>query len=620
MARRRSGFAGRPRGRGRRRTRPGASAAVEEQQIPTEPIEIPAVLTVGELAEKIGTGPVETIKLLMRRGLMMTVNDPVDFANAAAVAGSIGVKVLRPQDVEESVAGDAVGVAEVEVEEDPDAVLRPPVITVLGHVDHGKTTLLDAIRGTSVVDGEAGGITQSIGAYQVDREGQKLTFIDTPGHEAFTMMRARGAQVTDIVVLVVAADDGLMPQTSEAIDHAQAAGVPMVVAINKVDLPGADPERVKRELAEKNILVESWGGDVVSVNVSALKGEGVDELLENLTLLAEVQELKANPSTPGVGVCLEAHVDPSRGSMATILMRSGTINTGDQVVVGKSRGRVKGLVDGYGNSVKSAGPSAVVEVMGLGSVPEPGIQLDVVKNEKVARRLVEDRERADRGGDGRSLATLSEVMRRLNAGEAEELSVIIKTGTQGSIDALRRSAEQISDDEVQINLIHAATGPVNESDVMLASASGGIIMAFETGTQAGAEKQAGIHGVDVRQYNIIYNLLDDLRSAGRGLLAPIENEIVLGHAVVQAIFPAGRRYRVAGVRVLDGEIARTSSIRVQRNGEAVYTGQIASLRHFKDDVRELAAGLEGGVGVEGFIDFREGDVLEVFVVQLEVRT
>ena len=618
MARRRSGFAGRPRGRGRRRARPGASAAVEERQIPTEPIEIPAVLTVGELAEKIGTGPVETIKLLMRRGLMMTVNDPVDFANAAAVAGSIGVKVLRPQE-EESVAGDAVGVEEA-VEEDPDAVLRPPVITVLGHVDHGKTTLLDSIRGTAVVDTEAGGITQSIGAYQVDKDGQKLTFIDTPGHEAFTMMRARGAQVTDIVILVVAADDGIMPQTDEAIDHAQAAGVPMVIAINKSDLPGADPERVKRELSERNILVESWGGDVVSVEVSALKGDGIEDLLENLALLAEVQELKANPNTLAVGVCLEAHIDLSKGSLATILIRSGTIKLGDQMVVGKSRGRVKGLVDGYGNSVKSAGPSAVVEVMGLSSLPDPGIRLDVVANEKTARQIVEKRERADRGGDGRSLATLSEVMRRLNAGDAEELSVIIKTGTQGSIDALRRSAEQISDDEVQINLIHAATGPVNESDVMLASASGAIIMAFETGTQAGAEKQAGIHGVDIRQYNIIYNLVDDLRSAGRGLLAPVENELILGHAIVQAIFPAGRRYRVAGVRVLDGEIPRQSSIRIKRDGEAVYTGQIASLRHFKDDVRELAAGLEGGVGVEGFIDFQEGDILEVFEIQLETRS
>jgi len=618
MARRRSGFAGRPRGRGRRRSRPGEAAAVEELQIPTEPIEIPAVLTVGELAVKIGTGPVETIKLLMRRGLMMTVNDPVDFANAAAVAGSIGVKVLRPQDEEESAAGEAVGVEET-VEEDLDAVLRPPVITVLGHVDHGKTTLLDSIRGSAVVDTEAGGITQSIGAYQVDKDGQKLTFIDTPGHEAFTMMRARGAQVTDIVILVVAADDGIMPQTDEAIDHAQAAGVPMVVAINKSDLPGADPERVKRELSERNILVESWGGDVVSVEVSALKGDGIDDLLENLALLAEVQELKANPDTLAVGVCLEAHIDQSKGPLATILVRSGTIKLGDQVVVGKSRGRVKGLVDGYGNSVKTAGPSAVVEVMGLSSVPEPGIRLDVVVNEKTARQIVEKRERADRGGDSRSLATLSEVMRRLNAGDAEELSVIIKTGTQGSIDALRRSAEQISDDEVQINLIHAATGPVNESDVMLAAASGAIIMAFETGTQAGAEKQAGIHGVDIRQYNIIYNLVDDLRSAGRGLLAPIENEVVLGHAVVQAIFPAGRRYRVAGVRVLDGEIPRQSSIRIKRDGEAVYTGQIASLRHFKDDVRELASGLEGGVGVEGFIDFQEGDILEVFEVHLEAR-
>jgi len=618
MARRRSGFAGRPRGRGRRRVRLGASAAVEERQIPTEPIEIPAVLTVAELAEKIGADPVETIKLLMRRGLMMTVNDPVDFANAAAVAGSIGVKVLRPQEKEESIAGDHVGAEEV-VEEDPDAELRPPVITVLGHVDHGKTTLLDSIRGSAVVDTEVGGITQSIGAYQVDKDGQKLTFIDTPGHEAFTMMRARGAQVTDIVILVVAADDGIMPQTDEAINHAQSAGVPMVIAINKSDLPGADPERVKRELSERSILVESWGGDVVSVEVSALKGEGIDDLLENLTLLAEVQELKANPNTPGIGVCLEAHVDPSKGALATILVRSGTIKLGDQIVVDKSRGRVKGLVDGYGNAVKSAGPSAVVEVMGLSSVPDPGIRLDVVVNEKTARQIVEKRERADRGGGGRSLATLSEVMRRLNAGDAEELSVIIKTGTQGSIDALRRSAEQISDDEVQINLIHAATGPVNESDVMLAAASGAIIMAFETGTQAGAEKQAGIHGVDIRQYNIIYNLLDDLRSAGRGLLAPIENEVILGHAVVQAIFPAGRRYRVAGVRVLDGEIPRQSSIRIKRNDEAVYTGQIASLRHFKDDVRELAAGLEGGVGVEGFIDFQEGDILEVFEIQLEAR-
>ncbi|MDA1257240.1 MAG: translation initiation factor IF-2 [Chloroflexi bacterium] len=615
MARRRSGFAGRPRGRGGKRD--GAQVAVEERQVPSGPIEIPAVLTVGELAEKIGANAVETIKLLMRRGLMMTVNDPVDFANAAAVADSIGVKVLRPQESEESIAGTAVGVVDSTMDEN--AERRPPVIAVLGHVDHGKTTLLDTIRGAAVVDTEAGGITQSIGAYQVDHNGQKLTFIDTPGHEAFTTMRARGAQVTDIVVLVVAADDGIMPQTSEAIDHAQAAGVPMVIAINKMDVAGADPERVKRELAERNILVESWGGDVVSVEVSALKGDGVDDLLENLVLVAEVLELKANANTPGVGVCLEAHVDPSRGPLATILVRSGAVKLGDQIVVGKARGRIRGMVDGFANSVKTAGPSDAVEVMGLGAVPEPGERMDVVANEKVARQIVEEREKKDGGGDGRSLATLADVMRRLNAGDAEELAVIIKTGTQGSIDAVRRSAERISDAEVQINLIHVATGPVNESDVMLAAASDALIMAFETGTQAGAERQAGIHGVSIRQYDVIYNLVDDLKAAARGMLAPIESEIVLGHAVVQAIFPAGRRYRVAGVRVLDGQITRQTSIRVRRDGEPVYTGKIASLRHFKDDVRELNAGFEGGIGVEGFIDFREGDILEAFEAHFESR-
>ncbi len=619
MARRRSGFAGRPRGRGRRRRHRTAQVAVQERVAPAGPVEIPAVLTVGDLSELIATSPVETIKLLMRRGLMLTVNDPVDFGNAAAIAAELGVKVLRPEEREESVAGTEVGVDNSLTE--AAARPRPPVIAVLGHVDHGKTTLLDSIRGSAVVATEAGGITQSIGAYQVRRDGQTLTFIDTPGHEAFTTMRARGAQVTDIVVLVVAADDGLMPQTLEAIDHARAAGVPIVVAINKIDIPAADAERVRRELAERDLLVESWGGDVVAVEVSALRGDGVQELLESLQLVAEVLELKADPDRPGLGACIEAHIDSSRGPLASIILRTGTARLGDDIVVGRQRGRIRDMVDGFGEHVEEAGPSAAIEIMGLSGLPVPGDQLEVVENERAARKLVEERQRAaQREGGGSQAATMAEVMRRLNAGDAEELLLVIKTATQGSIDAVRRSAEQVSDQEVQINLLRAATGSVNEGDVMLAMASGAIIMAFEAGVEAGAARQAAIHGVDIRRYNVIYNLIDDISTAARGLLAPIERDVVLGHALVQAIFPAGRRDKAAGVRVTDGQLTRSAQVRVMRDGEVVHSGSVSSLRRFRDDVRELANGFEGGVGLEGYNDFVEGDILEAFEVQFEARS
>lgn len=608
---------------GKRGNRPapgGASSArtAVEERVPKSPVELPAQTTVGELAEILEVSNVDTIKSLMRIGVMATVNETVEFDVAAKVAASFGIGVLKPKDREESSASVQVGVDEDLT--DDNAQTRPPVITVLGHVDHGKTTLLDAIRGARVVDSEAGGITQSIGAYQVDKDGQLLTFIDTPGHAAFTQMRASGAQVTDIAVLVVAADDGVMPQTQEAIDHARAAGVPIIVAINKIDAPGADIDRANAQLAEHEIIVEAYGGDTVAVPVSALKGEGIDDLLESLLLVAEIQELKANPDRSGIGVVIESHMDRARGAVASVLVKAGTVNVGDNVVAGTFRGRIKSMVDGFGKSVKEAGPSVPIEVLGLNGTPAAGDQFDVVANDRAARDLVETRQRlASQRRDTRAATTMAEVMRRVQQSGAKELNVVVKTGNHGSIDAVQRAVEQVSSDEVQVKVISAASGAVNESDILLATASDAIVVGFETTVEAGARRQAEIEGITIRTYDIIYNLVDEVKDAARSLLEPERKEVVTGHANVLEVFKSGRREQIAGLRVTDGVLKRAGRMRVVRGGNEIFDGAITSMRHLKDSVRELTNNFEGGVMIDGFHEYEVGDVLEGYEIQVTQR-
>ena len=611
------------RGRSKRHNRApgdggGAPRAVAEDSFPRSPVELPATSTVGELADILEMSNVDTIKALMRLGIMATVNETVEFDVAARVAASFEIGVLKPKEREESAASTKVGVDDELTDEN--ASTRPPVITVLGHVDHGKTTLLDAIRGSKVVDTEAGGITQSIGAYQVNKEGQSLTFIDTPGHAAFTQMRASGAQVTDIAVLVVAADDGVMPQTIEAIDHARAAGVPIIVAINKIDAPGADIDKTNAQLAEHEIIVESYGGDTVAVPVSALKGEGIDDLLESLLLVAEIQELKANSDRPGIGVVIESHMDRSRGSIASVLVRSGIVRTGDNVVAGTYRGRIKSMVDGFGDVVPEAGPSTPIEVLGLNGTPAAGDQFDVVASDREGRDLVTTRERlASKRKATRAATTMAEVMRRVQLSDAKELLVVIKTGNHGSIDAVRRAVEQVSNDEVQVRVLSASSGAINESDILLASASNAMVMGFETNVEAGARKHADTKGVTIRTYDIIYNLVDEVEDAARGLLEPEREVVVTGHANILEVFTHGKREQIAGVRVTDGVLKRSGRMRVFRGGDEIFDGAITSMRHLKDSVRELTNNFEGGIKVDGFHEYQEGDVLEGYEIQVTRR-
>jgi translation initiation factor IF-2 len=485
------------------------------------------------------------------------------------------------------------------------------VITILGHVDHGKTTLLDRIRNTKVVDGEAGGITQHIGAYQIDYDGTTLTFLDTPGHAAFTAMRARGAQVTDVAVLVVAADDGIMPQTIEAISHVRAADVPIVVAINKIDSPSADIERVKRQLAEQNLLIEDWGGDVISVEVSALNGTGVSDLLENLIVTAEIGEFKANPERTAKGVVVEARRESARGTVATLLVQTGTLNLGDNLVVGGIRGRVKAMFNDNRSSVKSAGPSRPVEMLGLNDLPEAGQIFEAVPDEKTARQMVSAHDR-DLQMERAAGPTLEDVHTRIQIGEVKALNLIVKTDVQGTVEAVKGALEKLNSEDSRVNIVHAASGFITESDVMLAVASQAIILGFNSQPQPGAKALAGQEGVEIRDYNVIYHLTEDVENALEGLLEPIYEDVLEGRATVRAVFNLGRRAKVAGIYVNDGAINRSATIRVIRGGSQIASGSVASLKHFRDDVREVATGFEGGLTVEGFVDFEDGDVIEAY--------
>ncbi|MDP2675263.1 MAG: translation initiation factor IF-2 [Dehalococcoidia bacterium] len=571
---------------------------------PAKTLEMPATVVVRDLAELLHTTPIEVIKELMKQGVMASINQSVSYDAAAAVASQMGYEPHLQGEEE-------ITVERREVQEDAAKLQhRPPVVTVMGHVDHGKTSILDAIRKTNVTGQEAGGITQHIGAYQVEVDGQKITFVDTPGHEAFTAMRARGATVTDIAILVVAADDGVMPQTLEAIDHAKAAGVPIIVAINKVDLPDANPERVKQQLAERELLIEEWGGDVIAIPVSAKTGDGLNDLLEHILLVAEVSELKADPDRPAEGTIIESELDSSRGPMATTIVRTGTLRVGDSVVAGDTWGRVKAMFDDRGQRLKAVGPSSPAKIMGLSDVPRAGDLLIVVADERAAREVMEARER-EGGAAAQRAATLEAFSSDVAAGRARELNVVLKADVQGSLEAVQQALEGLASDRARVRVIHTGTGKISESDVMLARASSGVIIGFNVRSEPGAARIADAEGVDIRHYDIIYRLTEDIERALKGIMEPITEEVIDGHAEVRAMFKV-RGGRVAGCMMTDGLVRRNSQVRVKRGGEVVRASRVSSLRRFQEDVREVQTGLECGIGIEGFSDVQEGDVIEAF--------
>jgi translation initiation factor IF-2 len=566
-------------------------------------------MTVQYLAEVMNQNPIDVIKQLMRNGIMASMNQVIDYKVATLVSTALGIRTSM---AEAPTAAKGPATKKAATEDDADLVTRPPVITVLGHVDHGKTSLLDSIRNTKVAEGEAGGITQHIGAYQVESNGHPITFLDTPGHAAFTAIRARGARVTDIAVLVVAADDGIMPQTLEAINHAKAAQVPIVVAINKMDLPGADPERVKRQLSEQELLVEDWGGDVISVDVSAKTGAGIDNLLENLLLVAEIGELKANPNKPAQGVVIEAKLDRKRGPSTTVLVQEGTLKIGDFIVAGSAYGRVKAMSNDQGKPVQSVLPGYPAEVLGFSTVPDAGDQLTVAPSEREGRSMAEasGKSHAGTSDQGRAL-TLEEVVNQIDTDKVKELNLVVKADVQGSVEAVRGALERMTDEDATVRVLHSGSGNVTESDILLASASGAIVISFSIGAEPSAERLAVRMGVEIRHYNIIYQLIDDVEKALHGMLDPVYTEIIVGRAEVREVFEGRRATQIAGCRVTEGKMVRNGDVRVVRDGAVVEDGTITSLRHFREEVNEMNVGTECGIVLQGFSDFQVGDILEV---------
>jgi|FaiFalDrversion2_1042247.scaffolds.fasta_scaffold00821_2 translation initiation factor IF-2 len=591
---------------------PAAEPSPPEVPVLAKEIRLEGSITVGELAQRMGAPASEVVKRLLTMGILAGINQQLPPATARAVAQSFGVAVVEERR-ELSPALQAAKRLRVEAQGEP----RPPVVTVMGHVDHGKTTLLDAIRKTNVAAGEYGGITQHIGAYQVSVDGRKITFIDTPGHEAFTTLRARGAQVTDIAVLVVAADDGVMPQTVEAINHARAAGVPILVAINKIDLPTANPERTKQQLAELGLVPEEWGGETIMVPVSARTGQGIQDLLEMILLVAELNELRADPRKPARGTILEAKLDRGRGPVATVIVQEGTLRVGDPVVAGETYGRVRAMMDDRGNRLQEAGPSTPVEVVGLEEVPTAGDILEVVPDERTAKALAEERKERRREQEHAQIRRggLEEA-----TGTVRELRLVVKADVQGSLEAITAALERLSTEEVRVHILHAAVGAVTESDVMLASASDAVVIGFNVRPDGAVRRLAEQEGVEVRLYRLIYEAVDDVRSRLQGLRAPVVSEVVLGRAEVRQIFPISRVGTVAGCYVREGKVVRGGQVRLVRDGVVVYQGRVASLRRFKEDVREVAAGFECGVLLENFNDVKEGDILEAFEVREERPT
>ena len=570
-------------------------------------------ITVRDLTERIGKPAGEIIKKLMLLGIMATINQELDYDTASLVASEFGVTLEMKLD---KTAEDALSAENVEDAEE-DLITRPPVVTIMGHVDHGKTSLLDYIRKTKVTAGEAGGITQHIGAYTASVDGRQITFLDTPGHEAFTAMRARGTQATDIAILVVAADDGVMPQTVESINHAKAAKCPVIVAINKIDKPAADPDAVKQELTRYELVPEEWGGDTIMVPVSAKTGEGVDELLENVLLLADVLELKANPDRKARGVIIEAKLDHSRGAVATALVQNGTLHVGDMVVAGNAYGRVRAMISSRGDRVKTALPSTPVEIIGFGGVPEAGDEFMAVADEKLARQVVEERAAKARASmvKNSSASTLEELYSKLEEGEVKDLNIIIKADVQGSVEAVKQSLEKLSNKEVRVRTIHSGVGAVTENDVMLAGIDGAIIIGFNVRPDAKAREAANRDGIDIRYYRVIYQAIEDIEKAMKGLLAPEFRENVLGHAEVRNVFKITNVGIVAGSYVTDGLIQRNAQVRLLRDNIVVYEGKLTSLQRFKDAVKEVKDGYECGVCLENYTDIKEGDVIECFVME-----
>jgi translation initiation factor IF-2 len=598
----------------RREPKPAAPAEPEApQEIKRELIKIPESVTVGELASAMRRKSGEVIKALLELGVMATLNEVLDPTAARLVADKfhfdLEVRSLEGEILEEE-------------EADPTQRRpRPPVVTVMGHVDHGKTSLLDAIRATKVAEREFGGITQHIGAYQVDTTHGKVTFLDTPGHEAFTAMRARGAQATDIVILVVAADDGVMPQTVEAVNHAKAANVPILVAVNKIDKPGTDPDRVKRELSNLGLVPEEWGGQTIFVHTSAKRGDGIAQLLEMTALQAEVLELRANPSRSARGVIVEGRLDRGRGPVATALVQSGTLREGDAVVVGSHSGRVRAMFNDRGKKVNAAGPSDPVEVLGLSGVPQAGDSFLVVADERKARQIATVRTERDRlKGKGVARVTLEDLHKQIEAGEVKELRLVLKADVQGSVEALTESLERLSTDEVRLKVIHGSVGAVNESDVMLASASNAIVLGFNVKADAKAATQAQAAGVDLRSYNVIYDAINDVRAALSGMLAPEIRETLIGRAQVRQLFPISKVGTIFGSSVTEGKMVRGARVRIKRGDTVLGESTINSLKRFKDDVREVLQGLECGVGVEGIRGVGPGDVIEAFSTEEVART
>ncbi|HEY6000724.1 MAG TPA: translation initiation factor IF-2, partial [bacterium] len=568
------------------------------------PIQVSEGITVKDLADKVGVKVNDIIKRMMLKGRMYTVNQFLDFDSASAVAKEFGVVVQKVALEEEGFAAEA---------ETGTLSPRAPVVTIMGHVDHGKTSLLDAIRKTSVTETEKGGITQHIGAYHVVTPKGSVVFLDTPGHEAFTAMRARGAKVTDIVVLVVAADDGVMPQTVEALDHARAAGVPIIVAVNKIDKPGAKPEQVLTQLAERGLIPEAWGGQTIYVEVSAKKGVGIEDLLEMILLQAEVLELKANPDKPCRGTVVESKLDRGRGPVATVLVQDGTLRVGDFFVTGVQSGKVRAIYNEAGEALREAPPSTPVEVLGLSGVPAPGESFQVVADERKARQIVAMREQKTRVEVvARPRVSLQDFFSRVAEGETKELPIVVKGDVQGSVEALTDALEKLSGEQVRVRVIHKGVGTINEGDILLAAASNAVVIGFNVRPEPKVAAIAAREQVDMRFYGIIYQVTEDIKKAMAGMLAPTFKEEVLGRAEVRELFQVPKIGTVAGCGVLDGKVTRTAEVRVIRDGIVVYTGKIGSLRRFKDDVREVAAGYECGISVENFNDLKKGDVIEAF--------
>ena len=582
-------------------------------------IEIPASIVVRDLAQMIEKSPIDLIKKLMTNGVMATINQSVDYDTAAIVVAEYGFEAV-PEAVEEETKEETGEVPMwrqmIAGEDKAHLKARPPVVTILGHVDHGKTSLLDAIRSTDVAAGEAGGITQHIGAYQVEMKGRLITFLDTPGHAAFTQMRARGAQGADIVILVVAADDGVMPQTREAIAHAKAARVPIVVALNKVDKPNANPDRVKQQLAEMELVPDDWGGNTMVVPVSAKQKKGIDDLLEGVLLVADSNEIKANPNGKVIGTVIEAELDKSKGVLATLLVQNGTLQSGDVVVAGIAHGKLRAINDYKGKPVKKAGPSTPVAVMGLSDVPSAGDLFEVVPSEKEARVIVGERlEVLKTQAQSRKKVSLEDLFSKVQAGEAKELNLIVKADVQGSLDPIITELNKLGQGEIGLKVLHAETGNIGNNDVMLASASKAIMIGFNVQADVDARRMAEKEGVDIRLYEIIYRMTEDIEKALKGMLEPDLKEKTLGKATVLQVFTASKFGRVAGCRVVDGELKRGAKVRLYRNSDIVYEGDLSSLRHEKDDVKEIRQGYECGVGFKNFSDIQPGDTLVCYVLE-----